>query len=123
MRAPRSSTHSSSAIAASGSASESIGTPKMRSWWAKPQSSSSHWLNAWSTTFVASMSSRSICSMPTASVGNRTTAVEALLVHHRHARVAVLVLGAQRLELHERPRVDALGDLAAEHEVHAARPR
>ena len=46
--------------------------------------------------------------------------LEALLVHHREARVAVLVLRPQRLDLHERARVDALGDLAAEHQVHAA---
>ncbi len=46
-------------------------------------------------------------------------AFEALLVHHREPCVAVLVLSAQRLELHQRTRVDALGDLAAEHEVHA----
>ncbi len=93
---------------------------RCRSWYAKPQSSSSHRLNARSVAMVAGMSSRSACSMPHASVGNSSDGVEALLVHHREARVAVAVLGAQRLDLHQRPRVDTLGDLAAEHEVHAA---
>ena len=37
------------------------------------------------------------------------------------ARVAVAVLGPQRLDLHELGRVDALGDLAAEERVEAAR--
>ena len=92
----------------------------MRSWYEKPQSSSSHRLNARSVATVAGMSSRSACSMPHRERREQQDAFEALLVHHREPRVAVLVLGAQRFDLHERARVDALGDLAAEHEVHAA---
>ena len=74
MRAPRSSSHSSSTSAPSGSASDSIGTAMIRSWYEKPQSSSNQRLNARSVAIVAGMSSRSACSMPHASVGNISTA-------------------------------------------------
>ena len=49
--------------------------------------------------------------------------LEVLLVQDLHPRVAVLVLGMirQPVDLHQRRRVDALGDLAAEQQVQAAR--
>ena len=46
--------------------------------------------------------------------------VESLLVHRGEARVAVAVARRDRLDLRERARVDAFGDLAAELEVEAA---
>ena len=46
--------------------------------------------------------------------------LEPLLIHDRDSRVAVAVLGAERLDLHERAGVDALGDLAAEQRVEAS---
>ena len=49
--------------------------------------------------------------------------LEALLVQDLHPGIAVLVLGmvGQPVDLHQRRRVDALGDLAAEQQVQAAR--
>ena len=91
-----------------------------RSWYAKPQSSSSQRLNACRLAIVAGTSSRSACSTPQPSVGNSSTASRPCSSITASARVAVLVLGAQRLDLHQRARVDALGDLAAEHQVEAA---
>ena len=55
----------------------------------------------------------SASSMPTPSVGNRSAAAEALLVHHLQAHVAVAVLGAQRLELAERVADRLLAGVAA----------
>ena len=78
-------------------------------------------LNAVRLAMVASTSSFSASSTPHPSVGNSTTAPELLVGHDLQPRVAVLVLGAERLDLHERARVDALGDLAPEQRVDAAR--
>ena len=46
---------------------------------------------------------------------------EVLVVHDLQPGVTVLVLGPERLDLHERPRIDSLGDLAPEEGVDAAR--
>ena len=92
----------------------------IRSWYEKPQSSSSQRLNARSVAIVAGMSSRSACSMPHASVGNISTASRPCSSITASRASRSLVLGPQRLDLHERARVDALGHLTAEHQVHAA---
>ena len=49
--------------------------------------------------------------------------LEVLAVQHLHPRVAVLVLGmvGQPVDLHQRGRVDTLGDLAAEQQIQTAR--
>ena len=92
----------------------------MRSWYEKPQSSSSQRLNA----RQRGHRRRDVVAQRLLDAARERREhehrLEALLVHHREARVAVLVLGPQRLDLHERARVDALGDLTAEHQVHAA---
>ncbi len=48
---------------------------------------------------------------------------EVLLVQDLHPRIAVLVLGmvGQPVDLHQRRRIDTLGDLTAEQQVQAAR--
>ena len=107
--------------AASGSASDSIGAAMSGRWWSKPQSSSSQRLNAERLAIVASMSSRSASSTPQPSVGNSSAASRPCSSMTSTRRVAVAVLGPQRLHLHERARVGALGDLPAEERVEAAR--
>ena len=71
-RASRSSTHSSSATALSTSESTMYGVAKIRSSYAKPQSSSIHRLNARNAAWAAGRSSLSACSIPTASVGKNS---------------------------------------------------
>ena len=66
------------------------------------------------------MSSRSACSTPHPSVGNISTASRPCSSITARRASRSLVLGPQRLDLHQRARVDALGDLAAEHQVEAA---
>ena len=89
----------------------------------KPQSSSSQRLNACTVAIVASMSCLSASSTPQANVGSMNTVSRFWLVEHLHPRIAVLVLGmvGHAVDLHQRGRVDALGDLAAEQQIQAAR--
>ena len=70
-RASRSSTHSSSSIALSRSTSVTYGAAKMRSRYAKPQSSWSQRLKARKAATTASGSSESASSIPTPSVGKK----------------------------------------------------
>ena len=106
---------------ASGSASDSIGAAMSRPSWSKPQSSSSQRLNAERLAIVAGMSSRSASSTPQPSVGNSSAASRPCSSMTVDARGRGPVLGAQRLDLHQRAGVDALGDLAPEQRVEAAR--
>ena len=112
---------SSSVSAASGSASDSIGAAMRRRSYAKPQSSSSQRLNAVRLAIVAGTSCFSASSTPQPSVGKRNTAPSPWRSVTATRRVVVLVLGSQRFDLHQCARVDAIGDLAPEHQVEAAR--
>jgi hypothetical protein len=98
MRAPRASRRSSSAAASSTSSSESSGTPKIRPSAPKPQSSSSQRLNAVIAAKLASASPRIACSTGDGEGREQQDRLDPLLVHHREARVAVLVFAAHRLQ-------------------------
>ena len=85
----------------------------MRSWYEKPQSSSSHRLKELSATAVASGSAQALLDAA-AERRKHQRGGEPLLVEDPQARLPVLVLRAQWLDLQQRRRIDTVRHLAAE---------